>query len=120
MSRMDEFRLFVSKYPGIKEDVINGTYTWQKVYENWVILGEEDSIWQKYKKEKNTNKQTNNTLEDLLQQANIKNIINYVKNIDPDSINKTLNTIQKVLQITQSFSSRPTGIYNNNYNSWWD
>ena len=37
-SRMDEFRDFVARYPGIKDDVLNGTYTWQKVYENWVIL----------------------------------------------------------------------------------
>ncbi len=120
MSRMDEFREFVSKYPGIKEDVLNGTYTWQNIYENWVILGENDSLWNKYKVANQTTKSTNNTLDDLLQQTNIKSVINYVKNIDPDSINKTLNTVQKVLQITQSFGSRPTGIYNNNYNSWWD
>lgn len=41
-SRMDEFRDFVARYPGVKDDVLNGTYTWQKVYENWVILGEGD------------------------------------------------------------------------------
>lgn len=118
-SRMDEFREFVSRYPGIKNDVADKKYTWQQVYENWVILGENDPMWQKYKV--TTSKaEKKNTIEDLLGQTSIKNVINYVKNIDPDSISKTLNTVQKVLQITQSFSGRPTGIYNNNYNSWWD
>ena len=120
-SRMDEFRDFVARYPGVKDDVLNGTYTWQKVYENWVILGEGDPMWQKYQTVANKTTKTNaNTIEDLLSQTSIKNVINYVKKIDPDSISKTLNTIQKVLQITQSFGGNPTGIYNNNYNSWWD
>ncbi len=120
-SKMDAFRDFVSRYPGIKQDVLNGTYTWQKVYENWVILGEQDAMWQKYRTSQNSSTKENpNTIEELLSQTSIKNLINYVKKIDPDSISKTLNTIQKVLQITQSFGSRPTGIYNNNYNSWWD
>lgn len=119
MSRIDEFRKFIANYPKIKDDVLNGTYTWQKIYENWVILGEKDSFWTKYQTAENEKKSAN-TIDDLLQQANIKNIFNYLKTLDPDSINKTLNTIQKVLQITQSFGTRPTGIYNNNYNSWWD
>lgn len=117
-SRMDEFRDFVSRYPGIKEAVTSGSYSWQQIYENWVILGENDSMWQKYKGKKE--EKSKNSIEDMLSQTSIKNVINYVKNIDPDSISKTLNTIQKVLQITQSFGGRPTGIYNNNYNSWWD
>lgn len=119
-SRIDEFRIFINKYPGIKEDVTSGITTWQKLYENWVILGENDKIWDKYKNNKVSQSSSTNTIEDLLSQTSIKNIINYVKKIDPDSISKTLNTIQKVLQITQSFGGKPTGIYNNNYNSWWD
>lgn len=126
-SRIDEFRAFVLQYPKIKDEVASGNTTWQKMYEDWVILGEEDPKWKKYlgsnSNENNQNETTKpkaNTIEELLSSTSIKNVINYVKKIDPDSISKTLNTIQKVLQITQSFSNRPTGIYNNNYNSWWD
>ena len=42
----------------------------------------------------------NKKLDELLTTSNIKNIVEYVKKINPDSISKTLNTIQKVLQIT--------------------
>ena len=48
-SRMDEFKVFVSKYPLIKEDVRNGNKTWQQLYEDFVILGEDDESFKKYR-----------------------------------------------------------------------
>lgn len=120
-SRIDEFRTFVKKYPKIKDDVKNGVKSWQSLYEDWVMLGEEDSVWDIYKDSKKESDLGNKKLDDLLTTSNIKNIVEYVKKINPDSISKTLNTIQKVLQITQSFGSKPSpGLYNANYNSWWD
>lgn len=127
-SRMDEFRTFLSSHPGIQQDVESGNHTWQQMYEDWVILGEENPKWQAYRQAQensNTTQKTASTgkpgtIEELLSSTSLKNVINYVKKIDPDSISKTLNTVQKVLQITQSFGGRPTGIYNQNYNSWWD
>lgn len=120
-SRIDDFREFVKKYPKIKDDVKNGVKTWQVLYEDWVMLGEEDSVWDIYKETTSKADIGSKKLYDLLTTSNIKNIIEYVKKINPDSISKTLNTIQKVLQITQSFGGKPTpNLYNANYNSWWD
>lgn len=119
MSRMDEFRLFVNKHPLLKEEVASNKMTWQNVYENWVILGENDEMWKKYLG--NTKSIGSQKIDDLLTTSNIKNIVEYIKKLNPDTISKTLNTIQKVLQISQSFGSKPTpGLYNANYNSWWD
>ena len=113
-SRMEEFRQFVSKYPKIRDDVVSGKKTWQNIYEDWVILGENNSIWDKYKESK---KET----IDLLSSENLRNIMNYVKKINPDSISKTLNTVQKILQITEGIGGKGrTGFFNGNYNSWWD
>ena len=119
-SRMDEFRIFISKYPLIKEDVLNGKKTWQQIYENWVLLGENDSIWNIYKpSNSNPNKDLN--INNLFKTDNMKQVWNYVKKINPDNVSKTLGTVQKVLQITQSFGSKPgSGLYNANYNSWWE
>ena len=113
-TRMDEFRDFVSRYPLVREDVASGKKTWQNIYEDWVILGENNSIWDKYKESK---KET----IDLLSSENLRNIMNYVKKINPDSISKTLNTVQKILQITEGIGGKGrTGFFNGNYNSWWD
>ena len=120
-SRIDEFRTFVRKYPKIKDDVKNGSKTWQSLYEDWVMLGEDDSVWDIYKDSKKASDLGNKKLDDLLTTSNIKNIVEYVKKINPDSISKTLNTVQKVLQITQGLGSgASSGVYNANYNSWWD
>lgn len=119
-SRMNEFREFVSKHPLVRDEVLKGNRSWQSIYEDWVILGENDDGWKKYEKSE-TKSNDNKKIEDLLTSDNLKNIWGYVKKINPDSISKTLNTVQKVLQITQSFSGKPSsGLYNANYNSWWD
>lgn len=120
-SRMNEFREFVKKHPLVREDVKSGSRTWQQIYEDWVIMGDGDEIWGKYIGNKKTDNTENKKLEDLLTSENLKNIWGYVKKINPDSISKTLNTVQKVLQITQSFGGRNvSSLYNANYNSWWD
>ena len=57
----------------------------------------------------------------------IRNIIGYIQKINPDSITKTLNTVQKVVQIVQTLggSSRRPMLPTNQmmpsmYNDWWD
>ena len=120
-SRIDEFRNFVKKYPKIKDVVKSGNKSWQTLYEDWVMLGEDDSVWDIYKSTTSTSDFGSKKIDELLTTSNIKNVIDYVKKINPDNISKTLNTVQKVLQITQSFGNKPSpGLYNANYNSWWD
>lgn len=128
-SRMDEFREFVGKYPKIRDDVRSGKRTWQNIYEEWVIYGENDQQWQKYT-DTTTNGQTTttpNTNQKPNTQASlndsIKNIVSYVQKINPDSLNRTLGTVQKVVQIAQSFGGKsiPTSNYMSSaYNDWWD
>ena len=120
-SRMEEFRSFVAKYPKVKEEVHSGKRTWQSIYEDWVILGEEDEQWGPFKDSVTTNSEVKKPGIDFLSSDGMKTIMGYVKKINPDSISKTLNTVQKVLQITQGFGqSGASGLYNANYNSWWD
>ena len=121
-SRKDEFRIFIAKNPLIKENVLNGKKTWQQIYENWVLLGENDPIWNTYRTNVNQENTTSNiNINNLFKSENMKQVWNYVKKINPDNVSKTLGTVQKVLQITQSFGSKPgSGLYNANYNSWWE
>lgn len=118
---MDEFREFVKGHQLVREEVKSGKRTWQQIYEDWYIMGDGDEIWGSYKNKTQPQSGETKKLEDLLNSDNIKNIWEHVKKINPDSISKTLNTVQKVLQITQSFGGRNvSSLYNANYNSWWD
>ncbi len=121
-SKMDEFREFVKKYPKVREDVTNKNKTWQQMYEDYVLLGEDDPVFSPYKVATTTKKplSVDSKLTDLLTSDNLKTVMGYVKKLNPDSISKTLGTVQKVLQITQGFQSKPSSLYNANYNSWWE
>ena len=117
--KMEEFRSFVSKHPLLRDEVRNNKFTWQNVYEEWVLYGEEDESWKKYEKVE----QVNLTDTSTVNLDSIKSIMNYVQKINPDSLNKTLNTVQKVIQIAQTFSgpkSTPIIPTSSLYSDWWD
>ena len=132
-SKMENFRMFVSKHPLLREEVRNNKFTWQNVYEEWVLYGEEDESWKKYEKQEPTDqvvdtfnaneKPEENQTNSTVNLDSIKSIMNYVQKINPDSLNKTLNTVQKVVQIAQTFSG-PKSIPNiptsSIYSDWWD
>lgn len=130
-SRMEEFREFVGRHPKVRDDVRSGKRTWQNIYEEWYLYGENDPQWQQYRDD-NQNDQTstnqNSTAQNQTQGTqslndSIKNILSYVQKINPDSLNRTLNTVQKVVQIAQSFGGKSNisgGFMNSPYNDWWD
>ena len=120
-SRMNEFRTFVNKYPKLRDEVRSGNKTWQNIYEEWVLFGEEN--FGNYKEEdiqtiKNAVANSNLNLD------SVKNVINYIKKINPDDLNKTLNTVQKVIQIAQTVGGNKVGsiapIVGSAYSDWWD
>ena len=118
-SKLDEFRGFVNKYPLLREDVKSGKRTWQNIYEECVLYGEENGSWNQYRDVKQEEKK-----DASLNIDSFKNILGYVQKVNPDSINKTLNTVQKVIQIVQTVGgskgtkSIPTGT--SLYSDWWD
>ena len=145
-SRLGDFRNFVSRYPKVYDEVVNRTRSWQEIYEDWVILGERHPQWDKYRANGTNQREPNDVKynqgpdpyygnipyeqqapqqpatrqrQDFLNSDSVKNILGYLKKMDPDTISRTLNTVSKVLQITQGFGGGRAGI-NPNFNSWWD
>ena len=132
-AKMEEFRVFVSKHPLLKDEVRNKKFTWQNVYEEWVLYGENDESWKKYEQVNINGSDNFESLENQTESQksqettvnldSIKSIMNYVQKINPDSLNKTLNTVQKVIQIAQTFSgpkTTPIIPTNSLYSDWWD
>ncbi len=48
---IDDFKQFVKKHPKLIQNVRKEQRRWQEVYENWVLLGEDDPIWNPFKDE---------------------------------------------------------------------
>lgn len=85
---MEEFKEFLKTIPSIKQDVLNGRYTWQQLYEIFVMYGKEDKFWQPYKT-------TNNFDLNLL--------IEVIKNIDLNALSNSLSSIERVLGVLNNF-----------------
>jgi len=118
---MNEFKEFVRKYPLLKDEVHSGSKTWQMIYEDWVIYGDDDSKWNQYIEKKIEKEKSK---ENTLDFSNVKKVFDYAKNINPDNLNKTLNNVQKVIQIAQTVSgnktiSAPTSAVST-FSDWWD
>ena len=45
---IDDFKAFVRTIPSVKDDVVSGRYTWQQLYEFYVLYGENDKMWDPY------------------------------------------------------------------------
>ena len=120
-SRMDDFRDFVNRYPKLRDEVRSGKRSWQNIYEEWVLYGENNESLQNYKSDQEKKENSNNV---NLNMDSVKNVLNYIKKINPDDLNKTLNTVQKVIQIAQTVGGSKTGgivqAASSAYNDWWD
>ena len=102
-AKLDEFKEFVKRHPLLKQEVLSKKRTWQQLYEDYILLGEEafeenKSSETETKTEKEQTKKDSISTEDL-----IKNIMTYVKKIDPDQVTKTVTSIQKVIELLSSF-----------------
>lgn len=92
--KIDNFKEFVQAHPLLKFEVRDKNRTWQDIFEEWILYGEEP--FKKYVEKESR-------VESVEGQETIRSIINYVKKINPDSITKTLNNAQKIMSLLQGF-----------------
>lgn len=82
------FKSFVRLHPELGNAVMNNKTTWQKLYEIYDMYGENSSIWDKYF----TNTSSKTSFSDL---------IDMIKNVDLDSVQKGVNNLQKTIGLLQ-------------------
>ncbi len=91
----DEFKKFVRKKPELINYVNSGKLSWQNVYEQWSLYGDNDDIWSKYK-EDNKDKKS--------ESFNIGAISDILKKIDVDQVKKGVNSLQKIIELLQGLT----------------
>ena len=118
-SQLDEFKSFVRKYPGLKNDVRSGKATWQSIYEEWYLYGEDDSQWEKYKevtqesnqsapatdKTKSETKSTttsNSSSATLSGTEMMAQAFQYLQKMDMNKVQQTMTTVQKFIKLFQT------------------
>lgn len=88
----EDFKKFVQTKPELADYVENNTMTWQKFYELYDMYGEDESIWSKYPKK---------TPEP-------RKISDFMETIDPDSLQKHIESAQKALDIFSELATKTT------------
>lgn len=92
----EEFKTFVRKKPELAKYVASGKMSWQKVYEQWNLYGEDSEVWNDFSEERKKDKKEEN--------FSLSSIANIIKNMDVDSMQKGVNSLQKIIELLQSFT----------------
>ncbi|MFC0274955.1 spore coat protein YlbD [Metabacillus herbersteinensis] len=98
---VEQFKDFVKKHPKLVQEVRKGNKEWQEVYEDWYLLGENDTVWKQYK----TDQESEETVESETKADFMSQMVTAVKKMDMNQMNhhitnmsSTISTIQNLFQ----------------------
>lgn len=94
----EQFKEFVRTRPELADYVKDDTMTWQKFYELYDMYGEDETIWKKYRKTPISSPKLSQIIEKL----------------DPDSMQKHIESAQKALDIFSELATKTTENINTN------
>ncbi len=89
MSKLDNFKKFVSIHPEFVDYVKNNNTSWQSLFELYDMYGENSNIWNKYLKK---------------EEFDIKGLLNTLKNINLDSLEENITSIQKAVSLVEELT----------------
>ena len=102
MSKKEEFKLFIKDHPELIKYVKSGEMTWQKFFEIYSIYGTNDNIWNKYFNNDEGSTTSNMPKDNMT----VSDLIEMVKNVDLDSVQKNITNISKALGLVQSLITK--------------
>ena len=92
MSKIDDFKEFVSNHTEFIDMVHSNKTTWQKLYEMYDLYGDNNDIWSRY---------TSSSIKDTI---DIKGLVSTLKDIDLDSLEENITSIQKAVGLIEEFT----------------
>ncbi|MFC4184548.1 YlbD family protein [Saccharococcus thermophilus] len=101
---VEKFKQFVKKHPKIIQEVRSGKKTWKEFYEDWYLFGEDDEIWEPYKQDRSSVKQTGKGNKKWFEK-----IANMLQNIESDEVQKHLESVQQAIVAIQNIIAQFQG-----------
>ena len=89
----ESFIIYARRHPEFANYVLNGKISWQQLYEIYEIYGEDNNIIENY---------SNNSV-DL---NSFKDVFKVIKNIDLDSIQNSISSLQKTIGLIQDIRGK--------------
>ncbi|MCM3123434.1 YlbD family protein [Mesobacillus sp. AQ2] len=98
---VEKFKAFVKERPELAQQVRKGETTWQEMFEDWYLLGEDDPRWNTKSDNKNEEKEKKTDW--------LGTIMGAVKNMDPAQVQGQINNISQALGAIQGVLSQFQG-----------
>ena len=92
----EEFKQFVNSHPELIKFVNSGKMTWQKFYDMYSLYGTNKEAWSDYFLNEEPKKKT----------TSISDILNMLKKMDVDTVQKNITTINKALTLISSLLTK--------------
>ncbi len=97
-----KFKEFVKNNPKLIQEVRKGKATWQELYEDWYVLGEEDKRWETVGSETNSESEKSTSAKGDW----MSNIMGAVKNMDPNQVQHHINNLSQAIGAIQGVLSQ--------------
>lgn len=96
---INDFKQFVKKHPKLIKEVRKEQRSWQDVYENWVLFGESDPIWDPYREPEEASEAVPETPQ---KNDFVSKMVTAVKKMDVNQMNEQINKMSQSISSLQS------------------
>lgn len=103
---INDFKQFVKKHPKLIKEVRKEQRSWQDVYENWVLFGESDAIWDPYREPEEAAEAVPETPQ---KNDFVTKMVTAVKKMDVNQMNEQINKMSQSISSLQSLLNTFSG-----------
>lgn len=102
---VEQFKQFVKEHPNLIKLVRDEESTWQELYEEWYLLGEDDPKWEKYKKGNTTE-----TIENKDDEKKwVQQFSGFLKKMDVNQMQNHINNLSQAVGAIQGLLAQFQG-----------
>ena len=101
MNDKEDFKKFVKENPSLIRYVRDGSKTWQNFFEIFNLYGRDSDVWKEY------------LVEDKVSKS--LDFMSWLKAIDLDSVQSSVESLQRVLGVVQDFTNNDGSISKDEY-----
>ncbi|UQZ58197.1 hypothetical protein C2H93_06330 [Bacillus subtilis] len=103
---INDFKQFVKKHPKLIKEVRKEQRSWQDVYENWVLFGESDPIWDPYREPETAAEAVPETPQ---KNDFVSKMVTAVKKMDVNQMNEQIDKMSQSISSLQSLLNTFSG-----------
>ncbi|MCM3742252.1 YlbD family protein [Oceanobacillus luteolus] len=104
-----QFKEFINNHPKLIREIRKNGKSWQELYEQWVLLGEDDIHWNQYKDDIEDKEAENQDKDGIFSKLDlkpdlVKQVLKYAETIDINKLqeqvqqlSKTIGTVQEIV-----------------------